>query len=343
MKTLVLLTYTFPPLSSGGTPVVLNLSKYLPENDWKVIVVTVKNPKGMITDNSLLEAIPKDLEVIRVPHGNGTSMPIKTSVLSKSENQLTKFFKFLIHNYILIPDRVITWRKQVLPVLKNIITKEKPHAIMSFGPHHSLHLIALDAASESFTPVLPFFGDLWLADSNVNWPSKVNRFIESLLERKVVKKARAILATTEHSTGYFVNRYVNFCPPVHVVENAYDPDRIEIATEPTKNGDYLVAGWTGNFFASHKPTHFLEGLKLFFERNLDSKLRVQMAGQIDRESLKLLQKHPLINKVTHQGHLNWNEVPAFQKNCDILIGYITPRPYSKLKNSLFGCISYNLS
>ncbi len=333
MKTLVLLTYTFPPLSSGGTPVVLNLSKYLPENDWKVIVVTVENPKGMKTDKSLIEAIPKNLKVIRVPHGQGSGTAAKTVGRTKSENPLIKLAKFIIHNYILIPDRVITWRKQVLPVLKNIITKEKPQTIMSFGPHHSLHLIALDAAAESFTPVIPFFGDLWLADSNVNWPSKVNRFIESLLERKVVKEARAILATTEHSTGYFVNRYVNLCPPVHVVENAYDPDRIKITTEPTGNNGFLVAGWTGNFFANHKPTHFLEGLKLFFERNLDSKLRVKMAGQIDGESLKLLQKHPLKNKVTHHGHLNWDKVPAFQKNCDILIGYITPRPYSKLKNS----------
>ena len=333
MNTIVLLTYTFPPLSSGGTPVVLNLSKYLPKNDWKVIVITVENPKGMKADDSLLESIPENLEVIRVPHGKGKTVSPGTAGTAKSENQLIKLAKFIVHNYILIPDRVITWRKQILPVLKSTIAKEKPHAIISFGPHHSLHLIAMDAAAESFTPIIPFFGDLWLADSNVNWPSKVNRFIESLLERKVVKKARAILATTEHSTGYFINKYVNFCPPVHVVENAYDPDRIKITTEPTENEGFLVAGWTGNFFANHKPAHLLEGLKLFFERNLNSKLRVKMAGSIDKESLNLLQKHPLRNKVAHHGHLKWNEVPAFQQSCDLLIGYITPRPFSKLKNS----------
>ncbi|MEA3267479.1 MAG: hypothetical protein U9P42_11150, partial [Candidatus Fermentibacteria bacterium] len=67
MKKLILLTYTFPPLSTGGTPVVLNMCRHLPENDWEVIVVTVEKPRGMKTDKSLLDELPKSLKVFRVP------------------------------------------------------------------------------------------------------------------------------------------------------------------------------------------------------------------------------------------------------------------------------------
>ncbi len=332
MKKLILLTYTFPPLSTGGTSVVLNMCRYLPENDWEVIVVTVKKPRGMKTDQSLLDELPKSLKVFRVHH-KGVATTDSSSAGKAKNNPIRSMIRYIAHNYILIPDRVITWRKMVLPVLKKIIADEKPHAIMSFGPHHSLHLIALSASKETSLPFIPFFGDLWLEDSYVNWPSKFNRLVESLLEREVVRKARGIIATTEASTGYFLEKYVKFCPPSHVAENAYDPARITRADLPAPDPEYLTAGWTGNFFASHSPVELIEGLKMFYNRNPNSRLRINMAGGIDPVSLNKLKSPPLQGKVTHHGHLKWSDVPEFQRNCDILIGYLNNRRGSHFKNA----------
>ncbi len=331
MKKLILLTYSFPPLSSGGTPVVLNMCRYLPLHDWQVTVVTVSNPKGMKIDNTLLDEIPEDLKVIRVAHGKSVSTTQQSSIQKKSA--LKKLLSFVVHNYILIPDRVITWKKQVLPVLDKIIQEEKPHVIMSFGPHHSLHLIAFSAAKKTALPVIPFFGDLWMKDSNVQWPSRINKFIESLLEKSVIHRARGIIATTERSTGYFLDRYPHKCPPTHVAENAYDPRRYNHRDSTKSNKEYLIAGWTGNFFASHSPEPLLEGLKMFYSRNPHSKLRIKMAGGIDHVSLKKINQEPLKGKVTHSGHLEWAKVPEFQNSCDILIGFLTSRKGSELKNS----------
>lgn len=332
MKKLILLTYTFPPLSTGGTSVVLNMCRYLPANQWEVIVVTVDKPRGMATDQTLLEELPEDLKVFRVPHGRTAAKNPSTASI-ENNTPLKKLAKFIAHNYILIPDRVITWKKQVLPVLKKIIDEEKPHAIMSFGPHHSLHLIALSASKETALPFIPFFGDLWLEDSYVEWPSRLNRLLESILERKVVRKARGIVATTEASAGYFLERYENLCPPSHVAENAYDPRRIIRADSPVPDPEHLTAGWTGNFFASHSPEELLEGLRMFYTRNPQSRLRVNMAGGIDSTSRQKLNNKPLKGKITHYGHLKWNEVPEFQRNCDILIGYLNPRKGSHYKNA----------
>jgi glycosyltransferase involved in cell wall biosynthesis len=331
MKKLILLTYTFPPLSTGGTPVVLNMCKYLPDNDWKVIVVTVANPTGMETDTTLLNEIPGDLKVVRVPHDRLSS--VSTAASSRKQNSFGKFFSFIIHNYILVPDRVISWKKRVLPVLKQLIAEEKPHAIMSFGPHHSLHLIALAASRDSALPLIPFFGDLWLADSNVEWPSRLNRLVEYFLERKVVLKARGIIATTQESAGYFMDRYGDKCPDTHVAENAYDPERIKKAEGKTPDADHLTAGWTGNFFGLHSPEELLLGLEMFYERNPQSRLRFKMAGAIGAGYLKRLSRGALEGKVTHHGHISWADVPAFQRSCDVLVGYLSARKGSSFKNS----------
>jgi glycosyltransferase involved in cell wall biosynthesis len=330
MKKLILLTYTFPPLSTGGTSVVLNMSKYLPPAGWEVIVVTVKKPVGMAVDKSLLRELPEKLKVFRIPHGKETA---RNYTSYGTGSTLRKLASFVSGNYIFVPDRVITWRKKVLPALKQIIADEKPNAIVSFGPHHSLHLIALSAAKETTLPFVPFFGDLWLEDSYVEWPSKLNRIAESFLERKVVSRARGIIATTERSTGYFLEKYEKICPPSHVAENAYDPERTTKAVSPVTDTDHLTAGWTGNFFASHSPDELLAGLTMFYNRNPQSKLRVKMAGDIDSFSANRINTEPLSGKVIHHGHLKWRDVPEFQRNCNVLISYLGPRRGSHYKNS----------
>ena len=331
MKKAILLTYTFPPLSTGGTPVVLNLCKYLPRYDWEVIPVTVKNPIGMAIDETLIPHVPANTRVIRVPHGRGSEAGVVKGRVPSSA--LKRILSFPVHNYLFVPDRLITWKKRVTPVLEDLLVKEKPHCIFSFGPHHSLHLIAMSVCRKHNLPFIPYFGDLWLADSYVSWPSRINRFIEGLQERLVVKRARALIATTEGSTGYFLNRYEDRCPASHVAENAYDPDRMGPPSPPGEKGEFLTAGWTGNFFADHSPAQLIQGLEMFYGRNPDSKLRLKMAGDIDDVSRDRLAGGILSGRVTHHGRLRWDDVPAFQKSCDLLITYLNDKKGSQLKNS----------
>jgi glycosyltransferase involved in cell wall biosynthesis len=329
MNKAILLTYTFPPLSSGGTSVVLNMCRYLPRFNWEVIPVTVTQPVGMSVDQSLLSHIPEGTRVIRVPHGKTAAQP----AIRLNKSPLQRAISFIVHNYILVPDRLITWKPAVLPVLKDLIEKEKPECIISFGPLHSLHLIARAACRKSFIPHIPFFGDLWLADSYVEWPSRINRIVESLLERKVVLDSRGIIATTEGSTGYFIDRFGDRCPPTHVAENSYDPERTGKPAPPMEHGEFLTVGWTGNFFAKQSPDELLLGFEMFFKRNPDSRIRFRMAGGIDRLSIQRLEREPLAGRVTHAGHLSWDEVPEFQRKCDLLITCLSARKGSELKNS----------
>ena len=330
MKKAILLSYTFPPLSTGGTPVVLNLCNHLPGNGWKIIPVTVKDHRGMATDETTLNDLPEDLKVYRVPHGKRTA---PTQGKASSRGALQRLMRFVIHNYVLVPDRLITWVKDVVPVLERIVREERPHCIISFGPHHSLHLIASRVCRSHTLPHIPFFGDLWLADSYVEWPSRINKLVEQFQERRVVTRARGLVATTEGSTGYFLNRYGDRCPPCHVAENAYDPRRMGPPAPPREKGEFLVAGWTGNFFSSQSPSELIAGLEMFYGRNPDSRLRVRMAGDIDGESESRLHRSPLEGRITHHGRIPWDRVPDFQKDCDLLVCYLSGRKGSELKNS----------
>jgi hypothetical protein len=62
----LLISYLFPP--AGGIPVqrILSLARFLPENGYEVHVICCSNPGVPTMDPSLLERVPKEVQVHRV-------------------------------------------------------------------------------------------------------------------------------------------------------------------------------------------------------------------------------------------------------------------------------------
>ena len=67
MKRVLFLAYLFPPISNSGTQRSLKFVKYLSERGWEPIVLTASSFDGHVTDDRLLDEIPRDVRVVRVP------------------------------------------------------------------------------------------------------------------------------------------------------------------------------------------------------------------------------------------------------------------------------------
>lgn len=335
---MILLTYVFPPLSSGGTPVVMNLARYMPLAGWEVLPLTVSGQKGFSVDDTLEAALPDELKVTRIPHSEqlhrfnpGISSPRGAD--RSRPGFLRKIMSRFIHSFVLVPDRVITWQRSVVPAGVRLARDESASVIVSFGPHHSLHLHAAKIAAETGIFHVPFFGDLWLADSNVEWPSRLNRMIEAGMERRVVERASGIAATTTGSTEYFSRTYGDRCPPLHVVKNGYDPDRIHPATEEKPPGEKLIITFTGNFFGLHSPEPLLRGLKLFLDRHPEAPLLMQFIGCFEGDYANMPERMGLTDKLEMTGPVGYDAVPGYQLDSDVLLAYLSPLPGAELKNS----------
>ena len=335
---MILLTYVFPPLSSGGTPVVMNLSRYMPLAGWEVLPLTVTQQKGFSVDDTLESVLPDGLNVTRIPHseplcGFNSRKPPSRRPEPRGHGFFRRMISRFIHSFVLIPDRVITWRRSVVPAGVRLAREKSASVIVSFGPHHSLHLHAAKIAAETGILHVPFFGDLWLADSNVEWPSRLNRMIEAGMERRVVERASGIAATTAGSSEYFSRTYGDRCPPLHVVENGYDPDRIHPATEEKPPGEKLIISFTGNFFGLHSPEPLLRGLKLFLDKHPEAPVLIRFIGCFEGDYANLPCRMGLTEKVEMSGSVEYAAVPGYQLDSDVLLAYLSPLPGAELKNS----------
>lgn len=339
MKRLLLLTYTFPPLTTGGTPVVMNISRYLSLGGWAPMVLTASEPRGMpVEKGGGSRLIPSVLPVRRIPEprlpgaGNAYSRPANGGTARRS-SLLRSILKDLADRFVLVPDRLVAWRRRMVREGVRMARGLRADAVMSFGPHHSLHLHALAVSRRLDLPCFCFFGDLWLADANVSWPSELNRKLEAFLERQVVGRAAGLVVTTRGSADYFRNAYSGLCPPVHVALNAYDPARVSRAAAPSPAGERMVITYTGNFFANQSPEIFLRGLRIFMERLPEARIRVRLVGGMEPPFHRMHEEMGLQEVVSAPGPVDFNSVPSLQASSDLLLATLSPQPGAELKCS----------
>ncbi|MFO7949885.1 MAG: glycosyltransferase [Candidatus Fermentibacteraceae bacterium] len=338
MRRLLLITYTFPPLTTGGTPVVLNLSRYLPPAGWQPLVLTASRPRGMpVCGRGQRGLLPADTVVRRVPEpplpGSRGRGGRSGGGRASGGGALRRHLRRFLESWVLVPDRLAAWRWRLVPEGVRLARAGRADAVMSFGPHHSLHLHALAVAYRIGLPCVCFFGDLWLQDAYVSWPSRANRRMEAVMEARTVARASGIIATTEGSAEYFRQTYGPLCPPLHVAPNAYDPRRVRPAQSPPPQGGEMLITYTGSFFANQTPQHFLSGLRLFSEAHPHAGLRVRLVGGMEPAFADLHVRMGLEDIVDAPGPVDFREVPGLQAESHLLLTMVPPLPGAGLKCS----------
>ncbi len=149
----------------------LKFVKYLRTYGWEPVVYTPSNPEAPAADNSLLKDIPENTEVlynaIWEPYdlykkfiGQKKTQKINSGFLSEHEKpKLTEKISVFIRGNFFIPDARVFWVKPSVKYLSDYLSKNKIDAIVSTGPPHSMHLIAMQLKRKFHLPWLADFRD----------------------------------------------------------------------------------------------------------------------------------------------------------------------------------------
>jgi hypothetical protein len=176
MKRLLIITYYWPPAGGSGVQRWLKFVKYLSKNNFYCTVYTPENPEMPVIDNSLLKDIPsQNLQVIKTkifePYtayktltGKSSKEKITVSFLKEhsSKTSFTEKLSKWIRGNCFIPDAKMFWIKPSARFLSNYLKHHQVDAIISTGPPHSMHLIALHLKNK-------FPNISWIADFRDPW------------------------------------------------------------------------------------------------------------------------------------------------------------------------------
>ena len=171
MKRVLVITYYWPPAGGSGVQRWLKFSKFLPQYGWQPVIYTPENPDMPVTDESLLADIDVRTEIlktpIREPYGIYRSMfgirkdkAAGTRVHGKGGG-FKSWLANVIRANLFIPDPRRVWVSSSVNYLREYLRNHPVDVIVSTGPPHSMHIIAMKTAEALGLPWIADFRDPW--------------------------------------------------------------------------------------------------------------------------------------------------------------------------------------
>src|SRR5437773_3845111 len=241
MKTILIISYHFPPDAAVGALRPAKFAKYLPQFDWTPIILTVKDRHYSVVDQSKLKDVGSVREVYRTnlpPHLSTIYVNLKTRLsralrhpqLSGQPRAAAKqrtFLSFLRNAYLSLeglPDDKHGWILRATSVGLKIILRQKVDAILTTGPPMSCHVIGLLLKALTGQRWIADFRDPWLSHRlGVAHSTGLSRAIETWLERKTLRHADKVVLATDRMQADLHQRHSGITAKTAVILNGYDP------------------------------------------------------------------------------------------------------------------------
>jgi glycosyltransferase involved in cell wall biosynthesis len=342
MKKVLIITYYWPPSCGAGVQRWLKFVKYMRDFGWEPIVYTPENPEAPVIDNSLEKDIPDNLTVIKrkiwEPYtaykkfiGQKKEQKINAGFLSENKKPgLSENVSVWIRGNFFIPDARKFWIKPSIKFLTKYLKNNPVDAIISTGPPHSMHMIAIGLKQRLGIPWLADFRDPW---TNID-------FYEDLkltgcadkkhhkLEKEVLKNADSVVLISRGMADDFNKIYQR---NYEVITNGYDSDDISNGSKIEPDKKFSIS-YIGTMVKTRNPVSFWKAIKQLTDTNKEfaDDLEIKLIGKLDysvRQSIKEFQLQKYITKINYLPH---NEVIKLQKQTQVLLLLINNTPNAKM-------------
>lgn len=341
MKRVLIITYYWPPSGGSGVQRWLKMSKYLPENGWQPVIYTTKDAEYPIVDPSLEKDVVPEVEVIRRPIIEPYTLYKKFLGIKKEDTIKAGFASEMkksgwkenlsvwIRGNCFIPDARCWWVKPSVKYLKNYLKEHPVDAIISTGPPHSMHLIAMKLKEDLGIPWIADFRDPWTEIDFYDelhltpWADRK----QHKLEYEVLTKADKIVTIgweCAKGLGKLGNRNVR------VIPNGYDWDWETQVQDIALSEKFTITHLGVITPSRNAPTLWkaLQELKTEIEE-FDKNLTINLIGQVDQSVVGDIRKFDLTNNTQFIPHVPHDEVLRWQQSSQVLLLLVNNSPNAK--------------
>lgn len=333
MKKVLLITYHWPPMGGGGVQRWLKMSKYLRSYGWEPVIFTVSDAEISLPDESLLAEVPEGVETIRTPiwepfglykkiTGKKSGEKVQPGFLNEGEDGNWKQeLAYWIRGNVFIPDAKRFWIAPATRALSQYLQENKVDAIVSTGPPHTTHIIALKAKEKTGLPWLADFRDPWTFVDYYDklrlskWADKRHH----QLEKKVIDEADKTVTVTPSWAADFNRR--NFKKKVAVVTNGYDPADFLEQENVSLHRQFTITH-IGSMNADRNPHRLWPQLAQLISEHQDfaKNLVLKLIGPVDYAVLQAIRKHGLEGHLQHVKNMPHSQViPELQRSALLLL------------------------
>lgn len=346
MKRVLIITYYWPPSGGSGVQRWLKMSKYLPENGWQPVIYTAEGGEYPIEDTSLEKDVTPEAEIIKRPIIEPYTLYKKFLGIRKEEKVKAGFIKedgkkaswkenlsLWVRGNLFIPDARCWWVKPSVRYLKEYLKEHPVDAIISTGPPHSMHLIAMKLKEDLGIPWIADFRDPWTDIEYYNDLRLTRRSDRKhhRLEHEVLTKADKVVTVTPdwaRRLGRLGNRNVR------VIYNGFDQsDCVTQTSENRYDSTIFSITYIGVLMEVRNPEKLWQafGELVREDESFGSSLRINIIGQIDNSVRRSIAECGLTKNVSLRPYVPHDEVAVINRDSTLLLLTLNPedKPMSK--------------
>lgn len=338
MNKVLILTYYWPPSGGAGVQRWLKFVKYMRGCGWEPVVYTAENGEMPVIDNSLEKDIPEGITVVKRPIwepysiykrfiGRKKDDKINASFLNENKKGgVAEKISVWIRGNFFIPDARRFWIKPSIAYLNDYIRKNQISHVISSGPPHSMHLIALGLRKKN--PSLK-----WIADFRDPWTNI--DFYEQLMlskwadrkhhrqELSVLRQADLVISIGQQMSEEFREMYLAAGGTdenkFRVITNGFDEEDLP-KTSPEKDAKFSIAH-IGTLVKDRNPQILWKVLSQLVKENAAFKkqLEIKLVGKVDlfvKEQIAAFKLSSFVKKIDYLPH---NEVIVEQQRSRVLL------------------------
>lgn len=318
----------------------LKMSKFLPELGWQPIIYTPENPDPSVIDESLMNEIHPQIVELKTPiwepydfyrklTGKKSGAKFKAGYISEASdgNWKSRLSVFIRGNF-LIPDPRKFWIHPSIRFLFSYLKEYPVDLIISTGPPHSMHLIALELKRKFNVKWIADFRDPW-TDIDfyhklrlTKWADKIHR----KLEKKVLLNADHIV-TVSPGCATDLEKIAN--RKVEVINNGFDPLDYQFEIPPLDK-EFSITHF-GAFNKDRNPSLLWEVLGDMAKSDAEFKqtLCIRLIGQTDESVINEIRKNGLNENIEMHDHLPHSEGLYKLSQSQILLLPLNDAPNAK--------------
>jgi glycosyltransferase involved in cell wall biosynthesis len=341
VKKVLIITYYWPPSGGAGVQRWLKFTRYLPGFGWQPVVYAPENPEAPVDDLSLMEDIHPDVKVIkkriREPYsmyrrflGMSPDDRINAGFLTEKEKpQKKEGISVWIRGNLFIPDARKFWIRPSVRFLKTYIRQNPVDAIISSGPPHSMHLIALKLKKHVGLPWIADFRDPWTEIDFYDrlrltrWADKKHR----TLEHMVLTGADRVVVIGKTMAKRFGE--MSGIEPV-VIPNGYDEADFTVpppgqpvsgeASDHPEAADRFTILHVGAMNGDRNHPVFWKAISSLISEHGEfaSRIRLRFIGKLDYSVIDSIRDAGLGDITLTETYLSHNRIPQALRSASIL-------------------------
>lgn len=329
MKSVLIITYYWPPAGGPGVQRWLKFVKYFEEFGIRPIVYTPQNPNYPILDSQLVQDIPETVEIIKFPikepyrfanlFSKKKTQTISRGMISEKKSSVLEDVMLFVRGNFFIPDARVGWVKPSIKFLSDYLETHSVDAIVTTGPPHSLHLIGYGLKKKFNLP--------WIADFRDPWTTihyhKALKLTKSAAEKhkkleKLVLDSADCIVVTGPTTKKEFSRLTE--TPIEVITNGFDVS-IEIRAEEIKSDSEFSIAHIGSLLSHRNPEILWEALSELSAENpqFKSDLVLKFAGVVGDDIKESLATWNLLSRSEFRGYVSHSEVLKLQRKSRVLL------------------------